>query len=190
MCERCAWSGENELMIKYHDEEWGVPLYDDQKLFEFLSLESFQAGLSWQLILNKREAFRVAFDHFDVEKVAGYGERKIAELLANAGIIRNRAKILAAVNNANCFIEVQNEFGSFSNFMWDFVKNKPVCNKHANMEDIPATTPLSDTISKDLKSRGFKFMGSTVVYAHLQATGLVNDHITGCFRYREIIDSY
>ena len=186
MCTRCEWGSSNELMIKYHDEEWGVPLYDDQKLFEFLVLEGFQAGLSWQIIMNKRENFRKAFDHFDVQKVAKYDERKIEEMLQDAGIIRNKAKILGTVNNAKCFIEVQREFGSFSNYMWRFVNNKPVVNGFTRMNQIPSTSSLSDEVSKDLKKRGFKFVGSTVIYSHLQATGVVNDHMVHCFRYQEI----
>jgi len=177
-------------MIEYHDKEWGVPLYNDQKLFEFLVLEGFQAGLSWQIVLNKRENFRKAFDYFDVEKVAGYDDRKVEELLLDSGIIRNKAKILGCINNANRYLEIQNEFGSFGNYMWKFVSNKPVVNRFSKLGEIPATSPLSDEISKDLKKRGFKFVGSTVVYSHLQATGVVNDHITTCFRYKEIIDSY
>lgn len=188
MCERCNWSTKNELMIKYHDEEWGVPLFDDQKLFEFLVLEGFQSGLSWQIVLNKRENFRNAFDNFKVEKVAKYSDRKVEELLQDAGIIRNRAKILGCVNNANRYIEIQKEFGSFSSYMWSFVNNKPVVNHFQSLSELPAKTELSDTMSADLKRRGFKFVGSTVVYAHLQATGVVNDHITSCFRYNEIVD--
>lgn len=190
MCERCNWSTKNELMIKYHDEEWGVPLFDDQKLFEFLVLEGFQAGLSWQLVLNKRENFRKAFDNFDVEKVAKYDEEKIAELIQDASIIRNRAKILGCINNANRYIEIQKEFGSFSSYMWSFVNNKPVVNKFTKMSELPATSALSDEVSKDLKKRGFKFVGSTIVYSHLQATGVVNDHITSCFRHKEIVNLY
>ena len=186
MCKRCDWGTSNELMIKYHDEEWGVPLYDDQKLFEFLVLEGFQAGLSWQLVLNKRENFRRAFDNFDVQKVAAYGDNKVAELLADAGIIRNRAKIRGCINNAGRFIEIQNEYGSFSSYMWNFVNHKPVIGKYTDMKQLPATTPLSDAISKDLKGRGFKFVGSTVVYSHLQATGVVNDHLVYCYRYEEV----
>lgn len=177
-------------MIEYHDKEWGVPLYDDQKLFEFLVLEGFQAGLSWQIVLNKRENFRKAFDNFEVEKVANYNDKKVEEHLRDAGIIRNRAKILGCINNANRFIKVQKEFGSFSSYMWSFVNNKPVVNKFTKMSELPATSALSDEVSKDLKKRGFKFVGSTVVYSHLQATGVVNDHLTTCFRYAEIVDSY
>lgn len=190
MCERCNWSTSNPLMIKYHDEEWGVPLYDDLKLFEFLTLEGFQAGLSWQIVLNKREAFRLAFDDFDYFKVAEYNENKINELMNNSGIIRNRAKIIGCINNAQKFIELIKEFGSFSNYMWAYVENKPVINQFQLLSDLPAKTDLSDIISADLKNRGFKFIGSTVIYAHLQATGVVNDHLISCFRYNEIISSY
>lgn len=190
MCERCNWSTRNELMIRYHDEEWGIPVYDDRKLFEFLVLEGFQAGLSWQIVLNKREAFRIAFDDFDYYKVAKYSDDKIAELVNNSGIIRNRSKIIGCINNAQRFIEVQKEFGSFSNYMWAFVDNKPVINQFRLLSDLPAKTELSDKISADLKKRGFKFTGSTVIYAHLQATGVVNDHLISCFRYNEIISHY
>ena len=190
MCKRCDWGTTNELMIKYHDEEWGVPLYDDKKLFEFIILESFQAGLSWQIVLNKRENFKKVFDNFIPEIVAKYDNLKVEELLKNAGIIRNRAKILACINNANRFIEIQKEFGSFSNYIWQFVDNKPIINKCTSLKELPATTPLSDKISLELKKRGFKFVGSTVIYAHLQATGVVNDHLINCFRYSEIIKEY
>jgi len=173
-------------MIKYHDEEWGVPLFDDQKLFEFLVLEGFQAGLSWQIVLNKREAFRKAFDDFNVEKVANYNEAKINELLQDKAIIRNKMKIAATVNNANRFLEVQKELGTFDKYIWGFVNYNPIVNSFKTMKEMPAKTPLSDKISADLKKRGFKFIGSTVIYAHMQATGMVNDHMVGCFRYNEI----
>lgn len=186
MCERCNWAANNPLMMKYHDEEWGVPLHDDRKLFEFLVLEGFQAGLSWQIVLNKREAFRKAFDGFDPEKIANYESEKLEELLQNEGIIRNRLKIAASVINAQCFLETQNEFGSFNNYIWGFVNGKPILNSFETMQDVPAKTNLSDKISADLKKRGFKFVGSTIVYAHMQATGMVNDHLTRCFRYEEI----
>ncbi len=186
MCERCNWGNTNPLMIKYHDEEWGVPLHDDLKLFEFFVLEGFQAGLSWQIVLNKRESFRVAFDHFDPEIVAGYDRLKMEELMNNASIIRNRLKIAACINNARCFLEVQKEFGSFDNYIWKFVDYKPIINQFNELSEIPSKTLLSDKISKDLKKRGFKFVGSTVVYAHMQATGMVNDHLTFCYRYNEI----
>jgi DNA-3-methyladenine glycosylase I len=173
-------------MIKYHDEEWGVPLHDDLKLFEFIVLEGFQAGLSWQIVLNKREGFREAFDHFDPVVVAGYDRQKMEELMNNPAIIRNRLKIAACINNARCFLEIQKEFGSFDRYIWGFVDFKPIVSCFGNMKDLPAKTPLSDKISKDLKKRGFKFVGSTVIYAHMQATGMVNDHLTFCFRYEAV----
>ncbi|HSV88220.1 MAG TPA: DNA-3-methyladenine glycosylase I [Bacteroidales bacterium] len=184
--ERCPWCGSDPLYVKYHDEEWGVPVFDDRKQFEFLVLESMQAGLSWYIVLKKRENFRKAFASFDPERVAAFDHAKVEELIQDAGIIRNRAKILAAVNNAAKFLEIQKEFGSFSDFLWGFVNHKPVVNQFENLSQIPASTPLSDAISRDLKKRGFKFLGTTVVYAHLQATGLVNDHLTGCFRWKEL----
>ena len=180
---RCAWGSSNPLMIEYHDTEWGVPLHDEQKLFEFLVLEGMQAGLSWSTILNKRENFRVAFHSFDVARVARYTQRDIERLLKNAGIIRNRLKIEATINNAKRFIEVQNEFGAFDTYIWSFVDGQPIKNTWRTLKDIPAKTPLSDAISKDLLKRGFKFVGSTIVYAHMQATGMVNDHTVDCFRY-------
>lgn len=186
MCKRCDWSTSNELMIKYHDEEWGVPLHDDRKLFEFFVLEGFQAGLSWQIVLNKRENFRRVFDYFDPEIVARYNEQKIEELIRDASIIRNKMKIVACVNNAQRFLEVQKEFGSFDNYIWKFVDYKPVINHFTSLKELPAKTELSDKISADLKKRGFKFVGSTVIYAHMQATGMVNDHLISCFRYNEI----
>ncbi len=186
MCKRCNWGISNPLMMKYHDEEWGVPLHDDRKLFEFFVLEGFQAGLSWQIVLNKREGFREAFDYFDPEVVAGYGPDKIEELMQNKSIIRNKLKIAACVNNARQFIEIQNEFGSFDQYIWKFVDFKPIINGFTEMSELPAKTPLSDEISKDLKKRGFKFVGSTVIYAHMQATGMVNDHLKHCFRFNEI----
>ena len=179
---RCKWCVGNDLYEKYHDEEWGVPVYDDQKLFEFLLLETFQAGLSWITILKKRENFRLAFDHFDYLKVADYSEVKIQELMQNTGIIRNQLKIRSAVSNALSFIKIQEEFGSFSNYIWAFADNKPIVNKPNALKDVPATTTLSDAISKDLKKRGFKFVGSTVVYAHMQATGIVDDHLADCWK--------
>ena len=186
MYNRCNWGNANELMIKYHDEEWGVPLHDDQKLFEFFVLEGFQAGLSWQIVLNKRENFRRAFDNFNVEIVAKYDKTKIAELIQDKSIIRNKQKIAATVNNANCFLEVQKEFGSFDKYIWQFVDFKPVINSFSTMSELPAKTALSDKIAADLKKRGFKFVGSTVIYAHMQATGMVNDHLVSCFRYAEV----
>ncbi len=186
MKTRCSWCGEDPLYIAYHDEEWGVPVMDDGLLFEFLTLETFQAGLSWITVLRKRENFRKAFDDFDYKIIAKYSEEKIESLLQDAGIIRNKLKVRATVTNARAFMEVQKEFGSFSDYIWGFVDGKPIKNKLENLKDIPANTALSDTLSKDLKSRGFKFVGTTVVYAHMQATGMVNDHVTSCFRYKEV----
>jgi len=183
---RCSWCGDDPLYVEYHDTEWGVPLRDEQKLFEFLILETFQAGLSWITVLRKRENFRQAFDNFDYKKVALYDESKIEELLQNAGIIRNKLKIKATVSNAVAFMVIQKEFGSFSKYIWDFVDNTPIQNRNKSLADFNATTELSDAISKDLKKRGFKFVGSTVIYAHMQATGMVNDHIVDCFRYKEV----
>lgn len=184
--KRCAWCIGEALYETYHDEEWGKPVFDDNKLFEFLILETFQAGLSWITVLRKRENFRNAFDGFDYKKVANYDQKKIDSLLQDAGIIRNKLKIHATVSNAKAFMKVRDEFGSFSDYIWDFVDGKPIKNKFKSIRELPANTPLSDTISKDLKSRGFKFVGTTVVYAHMQATGMVNDHETSCFRYNEI----
>ncbi len=183
---RCGWCGTDPLYVKYHDEEWGVPVRDDKTLFEFLILETFQAGLSWITILRKRENFRKAFDDFDYKKIAEYKQSKIDSLLQNEGIIRNKLKIHSAVTNAKLFMEIQKEFGSFSNYIWRFVNHKPIQNVWTTHTDAPATTAESDALSKDLKKRGFKFVGSTVVYAHMQATGMVNDHIESCFRYREV----
>ncbi len=184
---RCAWGSSNPLMIEYHDTEWGVPLHDERRLFEFLILEGMQAGLSWSTILNKRENFQRAFAAFDVEKVARFGKRDITRLLKDAGIIRNRLKIEAAINNAQRFLEIQHEFGSFDAYIWSFVDGKPIRNGFKSLKEIPARTPLSDAISKDLIKRGFKFVGSTIVYAHMQATGMVNDHTVDCFRYEECL---
>ena len=184
--QRCAWPGNDPLYLSYHDEEWGVPVYEDKKLFEFLLLETFQAGLSWITILRKRENFRKAFDDFDYKKIANYTEEKIASLLQDAGIIRNKLKVKSAVTNAQAFMKIQEEFGSFKNYIWGFVDGKPIKNRFKTLSEMPANTPLSDTISKDLKKRGFKFVGSTVVYAHMQATGMVNDHLESCFRYDEV----
>lgn len=186
---RCTWCGTDPLYIQYHDEEWGTPLYDEDRLFEFLILETFQAGLSWITVLRKRENFREAFDQFDYRKIARYDDAKVQELLQNAGIIRNRAKIMATIANAQAFLEVQKLEGSFSSYIWNFVGGKPLDNQFEKMADIPAKTELSDQISKDLKKRGFKFVGSTVIYAHMQATGMVNDHTVDCFRYRELVSS-
>ena len=181
--KRCDWVSNDELYIKYHDEEWGKPVYDDETIFEFLVLESFQAGLSWITILKKRENFRKAFDALDYKKIATYSDEKIEELLQDKGIVRNRLKVLATINNANRFMEVQQEFGTFSKYIWGFVDHQPILNRFQNIKEVPATTQLSDAIAKDLKKRGFKFLGSTVIYAHMQATGMVNDHITSCFCY-------
>lgn len=178
---RCGWCEKDDLYRKYHDEEWGRPVYDDETIFEFLVLESFQAGLSWYTILSKRDHFRKAFDGFDYKKIALYKDEKIQELIHDSGIIRNRLKILATINNAQKFQEVQKEFGSFSAYIWGFVGGSPIDNQPKTLSDIPAVTDISDALSKDLKKRGFKFMGSTVVYAHMQATGMVNDHIESCF---------
>ena len=182
--KRCTWP-RNELAIAYHDAEWGVPLHDDQRLFEFLVLEGAQAGLSWDTILRKRENYREAFDGFDVEKVARYTDKKIEKLLQNDGIIRNRLKVASAVSNAKSFIKVQKEFGSFDKYIWSFVDGKPIVNKWKEASQIPARSEVSDTISKDLKKRGFNFVGSTIMYALMQATGMVNDHLVSCYRYKQ-----
>jgi DNA-3-methyladenine glycosylase I len=184
--KRCWGELEDRLMRDYHDREWGTPLHDDRKIFEFLILEGMQAGLSWKLVLDKRENFRRAFRGFDPVKVARFTARDVRRLLGDAGIIRNRLKILGAINNAKRFLEVQKEFGTFDRYIWAFVGEKPVRNKLRSFADMTASTPLSDIISKDLKARGFKFVGSTVVYSHMQATGMVNDHLVTCFRYKEI----
>ena len=184
--KRCRWVSEDSIYKEYHDHEWGVPIYDDASLFEFLMLESFQAGLSWITILKKRENFKKAFDNFDYQKIATYKESKYEELLQNEGIIRNKLKIKAAITNAQAFIKIQEEFGSFSKYIWNFINHKPIQNYFQSGEDVPAKTELSDTISKDLKKRGFKFVGSTIVYAHMQATGMVNDHTLDCFRHKEL----
>ena len=181
--ERCSWCGADPLYMKYHDEEWGVPVHDDRKHFEFLLLESAQAGLSWLTILRKRENYRAAYDAFDVIKIANYDEDKYNELLNNKGIVRNRLKIRASINNAREFIRIQKEFGSFDKYIWGFTNNEPVVNNWETMSEIPAVSPLAEKVSADLKVRGFKFLGPTIVYAHMQATGLINDHVTGCFRH-------
>lgn len=183
---KCGWCVGDTLYEAYHDKEWGVPVYDDATLFEFLILETFQAGLSWITILRKRENFRLAFDGFDYKKIACYNQGKIDSLLQDAGIIRNKLKINATVTNAQAFMKIQDEFGSFSSYIWKFTNGKPIKNNLVNYKDAPANTALSDAISKDLKKRGFKFVGSTVVYAHMQATGMVNDHEVSCFRYNEV----
>lgn len=183
--KRCGWAS-NELNIPYHDTEWGVPVHDDRTLFEFLILEGAQAGLSWDTILRKREAYRKAFDNFEPTKVARYSDAKCTKLLQNEGIIRNRLKIASAVSNANAFLKVQKEFGSFDKYIWGFVGGKPIINKLKSMSDIVATTEISDAIAKDLKRSGFNFVGSTIMYAFMQATGMVNDHLITCFRYKEV----
>lgn len=179
--QRCAWCEKDDLYRNYHDNEWGKPVYDDETIFEFLILETFQAGLSWYTVLAKRENFRKAFDNFDLIKIANYSEDKMAELAENTGIIRNKLKIRATVTNAQAFIKVQEEFGTFSKYIWGFVDGKPIDNKPKTLSEVKATTPISDELSKDLKKRGFKFVGSTVVYAHMQATGMVNDHVMDCW---------
>ena len=183
---RCAWAGDLPIYQTYHDNEWGVPVRDDKILFEFILLEGAQAGLSWITVLKKRENYRRAFHGFDVKKIAAFDERKIAALLEDPGIIRNRLKVHAAVSNAKRFMEIQAEFGSFAAYVWEFVGGEPIVNSWVSMDEVPATTAESDALSKDLVKRGFKFMGSTICYAHMQATGLVNDHITSCFRHREL----
>lgn len=179
--KRCNWADKDDLMSAYHDKEWGKPLHDDQKLFEFLILEGMQAGLSWLTVLRKRESFRKAFENFDVHKVVQFDQQKVEELMQDAGIIRNRAKIEAAINNAKCFLKVVEEFGTFDRYIWGFVEGKPIVNRITQQSEMPAKTALSDKISDDLRKRGFKFVGSTIVYAHMQATGMVNDHYTYCF---------
>lgn len=178
---RCAWCEKDDLYRNYHDNEWGKPVYDDDKLFEFLILETFQAGLSWHMILKKRENFRKAFANFDYKIVAVFDDYEVQELLKNEGIIRNKLKIKATISNAIAFMKVQEEFGSFSKYIWNFTGGKPIENNRKSLKEVPATTPLSDKISKDLKKRGFKFIGSTTVYAHMQATGMVNDHVEDCW---------
>lgn len=186
MTLRCEWTGDDPLMIEYHDDEWGVPKHDDRRLFEDLILDGAQAGLSWRTILGRRDSYRLAFDNFDPVKVAAYDEAKIEELLQNAGIIRNQQKINSAVKNAKAFLEIQEEFGSFDAYIWGFVDGKPIDNGWQTMSDMPAKTELSETVSKDLKKRGFNFVGPTIVYAFMQAVGLVNDHTVDCFRYHEV----
>jgi len=187
MKNTCTWPSNNPLMIKYHDKEWGVPLHDDGKLFEFMVLDSFQAGLSWQTIINKRENFRKAFDDFDAKKIAKYNEDKIQELLQDKGIIRNQLKIRATVRNAQLFLYVQKEYGSFDKYIWQFTGQKSIINKCEKLEELPASTTESDAMSKDLKKRGFKFVGTTICYAFMQAAGMVNDHLVHCFRYKDVM---
>lgn len=184
--KRCWWCGEDPLYVAYHDTEWGVPVKDDDTLFKFLILETFQAGLSWITVLKKRENFRRAFDDFNYKKIAAYPEEKVQALLQDAGIIRNKLKVRATITNAQAFMKVQREFGSFSDYIWGFVDGKPIQNSVQNKSEAVTNTPLSDAISKELKQRGFKFVGSTVIYAHMQATGMVNDHLADCFRYNEV----
>lgn len=186
MKKSCAWGVTNPLMLAYHDTEWGVPLHDDRKLFEFLLLDGFQAGVSWSIVLNKRENFRKAFRNFDPRRIAKYTEKDVERLLANPGIIRNHLKIRAAINNAQRFLEVQKEFGSFDKYIWRFVSGKPIKHKFKSISEIPSTSPESDAMSNDLRARGFQFVGSTICYAFMQAAGMVNDHERGCFRYRQV----
>ena len=183
---RCQWAGSDPAMIEYHDKDWGAPVHADRTLFEFLILEGAQAGLSWSTILNKRENYRKAFDHFDAKKIARYDERKVARLLADPGIVRNRLKVQAAITNAQKFLEAQKEFGSFDAYVWQFVGGKPIRNRFRSLKEIPPSTPESDALSKDLRKRGFKFVGSTICYAFMQAVGLVNDHTIDCFRWKEV----
>jgi DNA-3-methyladenine glycosylase I len=184
----CSWPKNDPLMIAYHDSEWGVPLHDDRKIFEYMVLDAFQAGLSWAIVLKKREGFRKAFDHFDYKKIARYNEDKIQQLLQNEGIIRNQLKIRAAVNNAQRFLEVQKEFGTFDKYIWQFTGHKTIHNNWKNLSEIPAKSPESDDMSKDLLKRGFKFVGSTICYAFMQAAGMVNDHLVDCHRYKEFTE--
>lgn len=186
---RCSWCGEDPLYRAYHDKEWGVPVFSDDQLFEFLVLETFQAGLSWITILRKRENFRAAFDGFDYQVISKYDKKKYEELLMDSGIVRNKLKIKATIGNAKAFIEVQKEYGTFSKYLWEFTNGEPICNQWQNLKQVPATTSTSDLISKDLKKKGFKFVGSTVVYAYMQAIGMVNDHVQECFRYQEVMYS-
>lgn len=183
--DRCGWVNSDPLYIDYHDQEWGVPIYDDRLLFEFLNLEGAQAGLSWYTILKKRENYRLAFDQFDAEKIVKYDDQKIAELLNNEGIVRNRPKINAVISNAAAYLRTIEEFGSFSTYIWSFVNGKPILNEYVSLTDVPATTPISDKLSKDLKKRGFKFVGPTICYAFMQAVGMVNDHLVSCYCYHK-----
>ncbi len=185
---RCEWCTGDPLYIAYHDHEWGVPVREDRKLFEFLTLEGAQAGLSWLIVLRRREGYRKAFDGFSVEKVARYGKGKIKKLLADPGIIRNRLKVESSIDNAKAFMEIQEKFGRFSDYIWKFVDGKPIRNHWKSIKELPATTKISDAMSQDLKSKGFRFVGSTICYAFMQATGMVNDHRTSCFRYRQVYE--
>jgi len=186
MKKRCDWCGNDPLYVRYHDKEWGVPVHSDRKLFEFLILEGAQAGLSWITILRKRPAYREAFDQFDFNKIANYNERKIQSLLKNSGIVRNRLKIRGTITNARAFLLVREEFGTFNKYIWQFVVGQPIQNKYKSLKQIPAITAISDNMAKDLKKRGFTFIGSTICYAFMQAIGMVNDHMVGCFRYKEL----
>ena len=185
--KRCEWPSDDPLMIEYHDTEWGVPVHDDRKHFEFFVLDAFQAGLSWAIVLKKREAFREAFDNFDVDAIADYDEEKVQQLLKNTKIIRNQLKIRATIHNANKFKEIQREFGSFDKYIWQFTDHKTKVNKWNSVRNLPATSPESDAMSRDLRKQGFKFVGSTICYAYMQAAGMVNDHLTKCFRHKELI---
>lgn len=184
MVQRCSWCLDNEIYKKYHDEEWGIPVYNDRLLFEMLTLEGAQAGLNWLTILKKREGYKKAFDNFDVRKISKYDDKKINELINNSEIIRNKLKIKSTIKNAKIFILIQKEFGSFSNYIWSFVNNKPIKNNFKNINELPNSTPLSDKISKDLKKRGMSFVGTTIIYAYMQAIGIVNDHTQNCFKYK------
>lgn len=183
---RCAWVTDDPIYIHYHDHEWGVPIYDDQQLFEFLILEGAQAGLNWLTILKRREQYRIAFDHFDAEKIAQYDDKKYQAILTDSGVIRNRLKIQSTITNAQAYLKIKNEYNSFSDYVWGFVNHEPIINKWQQHKDIPTTTEISDALSKDLKKRGFKFVGSTICYAYMQAVGMVNDHLTTCFRFEKI----
>ena len=187
--KRCEWSGDvHESYLAYHDEEWGVPVHDDRKQFEFLILEGAQAGLSWETILKKRDTYRAAFDNFDAAVVARYGKRKVKLLLADAGIVRNRLKVTSSIENAKCFLKVQDEFDSFDKYIWQFVDGRTKVNRFRSMKQIPVSTPQSDSMSRELKQRGFNFVGTTICYAFMQAVGMVNDHTTGCFRYKPLVE--
>jgi DNA-3-methyladenine glycosylase I len=188
MIQRCGWCGDDPLYVDYHDKEWGVPIREDQALFEFLILEGAQAGLSWITILRKRAGYRQLFDNFDPQKIARYSDKKLDKLLLDPKIVRNRLKVCSARKNAQAFLKVQQEHGSFSDYIWGFVDNQPIQNRWRTLQDVPATTPVSDQLSKDMKKRGFTFVGSTIMYAHMQATGMVNDHTTGCFRRKQCAD--
>ncbi len=186
MENRCPWPSGDDLMIAYHDTEWGVPVHDDRKLFEFIVLDAFQAGLSWKTVLHKREAFRTAFDDFDAGKIVKYDDKKVDELMQNSGIIRNKQKILATITNAQCFLDIQKEFGSFDAYLWQFMNNKPLVNKWDKLSQLPASSPESDMMSKALRKRGFSFIGTTICYAFMQAAGFVNDHLISCPRHQEV----